>query len=59
MNFALAQVRLPRRCRWGPKIKSLALRGGLGYEHFSHEAKLGYNQTAHPNALPTSWHCPG
>ena len=22
------------------------------------EAKLAYNQTEHPNALPASWHCP-
>jgi hypothetical protein len=31
----------------------------FGYERFWREGKLAYLLTEHPNALPTSWRCPG
>lgn len=42
-----------------PLKNDLAPEELLAYERFSYEAKLGYNQTEHPNALPATWHCSG
>jgi hypothetical protein len=39
--------------------ENLTLERLLGYGHSSSGVKLTYFRTEQPNALPTSWRCPG